>query len=496
MAIGDSGGWRGWRSGVEERVTDDMPTADDLQTQGMPPELLAALRGEDPNAPNAPFAYQPGMGPLMPGGGAPAAAAPAPPPTDDRSLAPGQGTRGTSDPTARLRASFGAMPTPTAPPPTDDQSLTMPAVPQPPNLSNSPLAQLLAQVKGTQDQINAVPRPDPSQLKPRLWERILGGVLGATQLRNPENAGAVASEVVNRRLAGAQRNYDVQTSPLYKQLQSEREGLGVAEAQSRIPQQNFENQMQTTREGREQKLATGRIANFEARSTALQDKFVAGTETKDENSPTGWTAETFGGDRKPFSPKSATTPPKEPKNADEAYSAASAAQARGDTKEATRLAALGDKLEKQKKNELYIQHRPPATKDDTGYTPGEKREIDSRSRRYDTRVKALEKSRSDYVGSQRPSDVQALAAIDAEIEQNHQKMDAIEQDVMNRRPAKATPAPSSAAKPSAAAQPGTAKPGGGKVITDKALVGQYLQKAGGDKDKARQLIVADGWRLK
>lgn len=231
-------------------------------------ELLNSLRGGDPGATPPPGLMMPGQ-----------TAAPQPPPQV-------------------------AQP---APPPTDDPGLAMPPIPKPPDLSNSPLAQLLTRTNQDQAAIAAVPKPDPAQLKPRLWERILGGVLGATQLVNPERAGDVADSVVHRRLNGAQRDYDVKTSPLYKQLETDRQGVGLAEAQSRIPQQTFDNDMKVSQEKRAQQLDTGRIGQYRARATSLEGKFIAGTEEKDENSPTGWTAETAQGERKPFTPKASAS---------------------------------------------------------------------------------------------------------------------------------------------------------------------------------------------
>lgn len=46
----------------------------------------------------------------------------------------------------------------------------------------------------------------------------------------------------------------------------------------------------------------------------------------------------------------------------------------------------------------------------------------------------------------------------------------------------------------AAAQP-VIKSGGGQQLTDKNLAAQYLQKAGGDKNKARQLAQKDNWKF-
>jgi hypothetical protein len=377
-----------------------------------------------------------------------------------------------------------------APPPSDDPDLAMPALPQAPDLSNSPVAKLINDYRNTQAQIASVPRPDPNQLKPRLWQRLLGFAAGtAAGFRNPEMGYNVAQGIATRDWSRAQNTYNIQTAPLYRQLETEREALPMAEAQSRIPQQTFENEMQRAREGREQMLDTGRIKQYRARAEdfeAKKDKFIAGTEEEDDNSPTGWTAQTFAGERKPFTPSSATKTPKTPSGEFSGWYEAF----QRDNKRAPTAKEIND-------HEVNLKRSERAGAKDVnpnGWTPDESREIASRGRRYQTRIDSLEKIRGDYVGSKRQSDIDALKGIDDEIEQNHQKIDAIEQDVMGRRGSKG-------GSPQAAPQ-GGGQQGGGKKLTDKAKATEYLRRSGWNgvgsptaeqKGAARKLAAKDGW---
>jgi len=437
----------------------------------MPPELVAALMGGQ---------AAPGGEPGQPAAQAPTGASPGG--LMGALVAPRQATGQPS--IANPPQAAAASP---APSPSDDPALSMPAVPKPPDLSNSALAQLLTKTQKDQEALAAVPKVDPAANRPRLWERLLGFAAGtAAGLKDPELGYRAASGVTNRRLSRAQSDYDVRTGPLLQALQQDREGLGLAEAQTKIPQQNFENQLQASREGREQSTASGRIRQYTARADELKGKFVAGSEQKDDNSPTGWTAETFDGDRKPFTPKSATNTPKTP-----------AGEFSGWYEAFSRDNGRPPNAKEVSQHEISLKQaeRPPKDSSPNGYTPDEQREIGSRSRRFQTRIDSLEKQRGDYLGSKRPADVQTLKSIDDEIEQNHQKIDEVEQDVMGRR----------AQKPGAGGKPAAGKPaaGGqstglgprqrGQELTDQGIAKKYLQKADGDTKKAQQMAENDGW---
>lgn len=149
-------------------------------------------------------------------------------------------------------------PTQAAPPPSDDPAIS--PTPKAPDVSNSPVTGLLKSMQDTQARISAVPKPDPTQLKPKWYDRLLGAGVGfAAGWGNAERGYDLGSNVTNRRWNSAQTQYERTVTPLQAQLQSEREQLPAAEAAAKIPQTDWENRMQQHREERE---------TFTAKSTA------------------------------------------------------------------------------------------------------------------------------------------------------------------------------------------------------------------------------------
>jgi hypothetical protein len=63
------------------------------------------------------------------------------------------------------------------------------------------------------------------------------------------------------------------------------------------------------------------------------------------------------------------------------------------------------------------------------------------------------------------------------------------------QPAAAAPAGAPAAAPPAAQGEPAIKAGNGQQLSDRGLAAQYLQQAGGDKAKARELAGKDGWKF-
>lgn len=348
-----------------------------------------------------------------------------------QALRGGQDEEGTPSPGMLMPGQPAAPPAPppvqSAPPPTDDPGLAMPAIPKPPDLTNSPLAQLLTKTNQDQSAIAAVPKPDPAKLGPRLWERIAGGLLGATQLRNPENAGAVADSVVHRRLNAAQRDYDVKTGPMYKQLATDREGLPVAEAQAKIPQQDYENKLQSAREGREQ-IAAKSLAQHRSDLDDIKQQIADGNIEKAKDA----------------------LDQKQKELEQRASFQKDSLQLKRD------VADLQDEVRRKSLDDR--EKAISAKTDPNGYSASEAREIDRKGRMYQGRISAWQKQRSDYLGSKNADDIAALKAGDAEEEANHQKLSDIEDEVIGRRTAKpqqAAPAgnstPAAASKPAAAA---------------------------------------------
>jgi hypothetical protein len=149
----------------------------------------------------------------------------------------------------------GATAPPKVPPVTDDPGVKggMGPMPQTPDLGSylNPALQKFQADQAGYNQADEANRIDPQQVKPRLWERLAGFALGATQLKNPENAGNVASEVVNRRRTGAELNRSTALAPWTQRLQQDREGLPLAEAAARTGYEQGELNLHTAAEDRE-----------------------------------------------------------------------------------------------------------------------------------------------------------------------------------------------------------------------------------------------------
>lgn len=141
----------------------------------------------------------------------------------------------------------GAPPAPAS----DDPSIS--PLPKPPDLSQSPVASLLKQYNDTQSKIAAVPPVDYNAKKPSPWSRLLGGIVGtaAGYGGGPQVAQQVARGVTYRTLNQADIERQRQLDPLFQQLQTEREGIPLAQAASQVPQQDFENNMSVAKESRE-----------------------------------------------------------------------------------------------------------------------------------------------------------------------------------------------------------------------------------------------------
>lgn len=138
------------------------------------------------------------------------------------------------------------------PAPTDDPAVLAP-VQKPPDLMfmiNPAMTQFSAAQQGYQkaDEANRI---DPNAVKPRLWERLVGGLLGATQLRNPEQAYGVAAGVTNRRLTGAQQARETAIAPWRQRMESAREGVGTAETATKAAGEQARLNLETERENRE-----------------------------------------------------------------------------------------------------------------------------------------------------------------------------------------------------------------------------------------------------
>lgn len=250
-----------------------MDSTSGFQVPPMPPELVQALRmkmnasGMSPANPGAPIGPPvtpatiaqnnvAGMGPQPPAG-----MPPAPPPP----------------PAPPMQSGMAAQPKSGLPQPTDDPTMVKPV--QAPDVS-SYITPALKQAQDLMTQRMAIEKEnqiDPQKLRPRWWERALGFVAGATQLSDPQNAGKVAGEIVNRRMDTAQRNRDIALQPIDAQIAAQKEMLplytAAGEAANNQGRLNLEasgqNETQRANRANEDINSTkNQISQFRANATA------------------------------------------------------------------------------------------------------------------------------------------------------------------------------------------------------------------------------------
>lgn len=179
------------------------------------------------------------------------------------------------DPAAATPASPAQ--TPPAPPaqPSDDPAVTgrMPKLPTAPDLSNAPQVGLYKQYQDALAKQAALKAPDPNQLRPHWYDRLLGGVVGAAS----NDAGA-GGNVTNRRLINANREYQAQEAPLQKQLANIRGGAELAKGAAEVPQQGFENQMQIEKAGENQAQLTEQQRAHKASEATAEEEAQTGAK--------------------------------------------------------------------------------------------------------------------------------------------------------------------------------------------------------------------------
>jgi hypothetical protein len=148
----------------------------------------------------------------------------------------------------QLPTAPGPLPPPATklPSVTDDPNVRGEQPPKTPDLGsylNPALNQYKSDLAGYQkaDEANRI---DPQKVKPRLWERLVGFGLGATQLKDPQNAGAVASEVVGRRQAGAENARNLALAPWTQRLEQDKAGVPLAESAARTAHEQGELDLQ------------------------------------------------------------------------------------------------------------------------------------------------------------------------------------------------------------------------------------------------------------
>lgn len=454
----------------------------------MPPELLKVLGAQSAqgNAPASPAVVPPATQPMQ--AAASPAVAPAALPTPAPVPAPvaTPGTNATAIPQEAIRSSLApGTPKPAA---SDDPGVNNPTLPTPPDPSQSPVAAAYKRYSDLAAQRSAIKQPNRADYKPNWKDKVLGVVLGGLAGMNDPVTGARAGvDFTNRKFNRAQADYNSQTGALDKQLEAERGGLAEARDASEATQRDFENKMAVAREKREQNQVQDKMDRYGA-------KFVAGTEERDPNSPTGWTAETASGERKPFTPKSATAAPKEPKNADEALSAASAEK---DPAEKARLLQLAKDLHKQEVDRVR-EGRPdaggkPASYSDKRAVQKEKDSAEQRAKQeFDKATEGLKPDDEEYLRA-RGNYIDKMQSAQTAYEQGIRNFGGSPEEITYDSSGVAHKSDGSVAKP--AAQPGSsqAKPAAAPPTAGKAApkVGDVRTMKGGKQVRITK-IYKDG----
>jgi hypothetical protein len=182
-------------------------------------------------------------------------------------------------PRAQTPAPATPAPAPT-PAPSDDPAISgqMPALPTAPDMSHAPILGLADKMTANLQQQQGLTPPDPNQLRPHWYDRILGGLVGgaASFGGDPKAAAQAGGNVTNRRMINAAREYQSKLQPLEGQFKQMTEAGPVMESATKVPSQDLKNKLDITNTGISQatQRETGRH-NQETESTAQQN---AGTE--------------------------------------------------------------------------------------------------------------------------------------------------------------------------------------------------------------------------
>lgn len=191
-----------------------------------------------------------------------------------QTVAANQAVEGGGQPAAQPQAQPAAKP---APPPTDDPAIA--PVGQPPDVS-SYLNPALSRMSDLMAKRAAVPAIDPQKTKPKLWERLAGIALGATQLKNPENAGAVADQVVHRGLYGAERQRNLALQPIDQQIAAEKESFPLYTAAGEAAYRQAELGQGANRENRE-RFSAKRLADSRDTQNDVREQRETERESND-----------------------------------------------------------------------------------------------------------------------------------------------------------------------------------------------------------------------
>ncbi len=282
-----------------------------FQIPPMPPQLVEALKRSSMANAMPGGAIAPGTAPLntRPGPTLPSGQAPGPlpmnPPATPIRMGPGgvnlnpqaPGVNAMGVPSAPMPTQTPSVLNPkestvrtqsgaSVPAPTDDPAVVgtgstgaMGAMPKTPDLGsylNPALRQYQSDLSGYQ-QADTASRIDPNAVKPHLWERLLGGVVGGIS----GNAD-VGKMITHRRLNEAEKSRDLQLAPWTQRLQMDKEGVPLAESAARTAYQQGELGLRTATENRERYSA---ITNSEYKDAlaSIRDEVAKGNHEKAED---------------------------------------------------------------------------------------------------------------------------------------------------------------------------------------------------------------------
>lgn len=266
-----------------------------FDTPDFTPDLVNLLKRPNPMLPGNAIPLggsSPLMRPGMPGG---------PPILPGNAVPLGGGARVAQTPYANPTTSLPVSGEPAKlPQPSDDPAIA-PAQ-KPPDIMQylTPAMQRMNTDLAGYQKADEANRIDPQAVKPRLWERLVGFGLGATQLRNPENAANVAGEVVGRRRNAAELARNTALAPWTQRLQEDREAIPAYRDVAETAGKQADLNLKTHQENRETWTAKqqsewhdteaairkeydeGRIADMEQHFKDLAEKYQNDEQMKNK----------------------------------------------------------------------------------------------------------------------------------------------------------------------------------------------------------------------
>lgn len=252
----------------------------------LPPQLIEALKRPQ-NAPTGPMAG------AMPLNGRPAQTLPGmqfpgplptpqPPPTPPIQMGPGGVNM---NPQAPMTDASGMAhmpgPTPTKlPAVTDDPAVTgMGAAPKTPDLTSylNPALSRMNQLGGEFSAADERTRLDPGATKPRLWERLLGGVVGG--VTGSADAGKA---ITDRRAREATRVRNLTLDPIKEEMGSQEKMLPTYKEAGEAAERQGKADLDVSKENRERYSAI-KNSDYKDAIAQIQEEVAQGNQDKANN---------------------------------------------------------------------------------------------------------------------------------------------------------------------------------------------------------------------